>query len=169
MSTVNSQKIQNQSKTVLTVCKVARVFLYIAFAAVIALFVASFFLTPEQAFLGWHLSDGTAITLAEFSPEGAEEFNTADFRIEMVDMLIYLVLSYLMLHQVTKLFTLIQNSENPFTAQIVSVMKIAAILLGIVVGLDNLLAGLVVDFSVYAFAMIFEYGQALQQQADETL
>ena len=31
------------------------------------------------------------------------------------------------------------------------------------------IVGLVVGFAVYAFAMIFEYGQTLQQESDETL
>lgn len=168
MSTAISKNIQEQSKTILTLCKVARILLYVAMVIVIGLFIATFCYGENQAILGWHLSDGTPITAAEF----ARSFDVAeigDLRIELMQVFIYHILALVMLKAVTKLFELIKNSENPFTAQIVKVMKTVAIVLGIVVGFDSLVVGLVVGFAVYAFAMIFEYGQDLQKQADETL
>lgn len=168
MSTAITKNIQEKSQIVLTLCKVARIILYVAMAIVIGLFIATFCFGEGQAILGWHMADGTPITAAEF----AKSFDVAeigDLRVELMQIMIYHILALVMLKGVTKLFQLIKNSENPFTAQIVKVMKTVAIVLGIVVGFDSLVVGLVVGFAVYAFAMIFEYGQTLQQQADETL
>lgn len=161
--------ISTQSKTVLTLCKIARIFLIIATAIVVLLLAAAIFVPDGQALLSMHLSDGSPITLANFY-QSAGAFDRQDFIFEMCSLLAIQILSFVMLSQIRKLFLLIESSENPFTAAIVKTMKTLAILIGIVIELAvGGFCGIVIGFVIYAFSLIFQYAHTLQQQADETL
>ena len=167
-----SAKIAKTSKVVLILAKVARIVLYVLLGLTLFLLVSTWvpgdapllriggtevYLTvPLKTLLGVEAADGVRRTLT-------------DIRLDLGAQMVSFILAQVMLQLVTRLFTDISESENPFTPGIIKTLKTLAVLLGLVVAVQNTLLGVVVAFTVFAFALIFEYGGELQHQVDETL
>lgn len=167
-----TQKIARQSKIILILAKIARIILYVVLGVTIFLLISTwvpgdqpifrlggtevFATMPLKTLLGVGLAEGLAQQLPSL-------------RLDLIGQLFAFILAQVMLHLVTKLFTRIRESENPFTADVVKSMKALAILLGLVIGVENTIVGVVIAFVIFAFAMIFQYGAELQHQVDETL
>jgi len=165
-------KIAKQSKIILILAKVARIVLFVALGATVFLLISTWvpgdmpllriggtdvFLTvPLKTLLGAETAEGVTRSLESF-------------RLDLGVQLLSFVLAQIMLRLVTRLFTGIRESENPFTPGIIKTLKTLAVLLGLVVAVQNTLLGVVITFTVFAFALIFEYGGELQHQVDETL
>lgn len=154
-------KIAKQSKIILILAEVARIILYVMIGLDLTALVGSYLNLPDPLFTLF----GCPVRLMELT--GGETLSQA--RINMVEELIQIALALKLLFMTSALFERIQASETPFTLDIVKKMKAMAIMLGVVVAVDNGYLGVVIAFVVYAFAMIFEYGGELQKQVDETL
>jgi len=166
-------KIARQSKTVLMLARVARIILYVVLGTMVFLLISTwlpgdqpifrlgntevFATIPLQRLLG---VDGGAEELAQRLPA---------MRTDLCVQLLAFVLAQLLLYRVTRLFTRIRECKDPFTADVIKPMKAVAILLGLLIGVENTVLGVVIAFVIYAFAMIFQYGAELQNQVDETL
>ena len=166
-----AEKIARQSKVILILAKVARIILFVLLGLTLFLLISTWMPGDQPIFrLG-----GTEVfaTIPLKVLLGEDVFNTArqlaDMRVNLSEQLVLFGLAQAMLYLVTKLFTRIRESENPFTEGIVKAMKSLGILLGLVIGISNTILGVVIAFVVYAFAMIFQYGAELQHQVDETL
>ncbi len=167
-----TQKIARTSSVILILAKIARILLDIVLGVTVFLLISTWFpgdkplLTfgntevyatmPLKALLGVDLAGDVAAQLAAL-------------RLNIAGQLVTFILAQVMLRLVTRLFTRIQQSESPFTADVAKTMKALAILLGLVVAIQNTIVGVVIAFAIFAFALIFEYGGELQNQVDETL
>lgn len=167
-----SEKIRRQSEIVLILAKVARIVLYVAFGFTLYLLVSTWipgempllriggmdvYLTVPQSVL---LGDVLGVDLTR---------ELSALRLDLGAQLLSFVLAQVMLRLVTRLFTHIRESETPFTPAAVKQLKTLAVLLGLIIGVQNTLVGVVVCLAVFAFALIFQYGGELQTQVDETL
>ena len=160
-----SEKIRRQSEIVLILAKVARIVLYVAFGFTLYLLVSTWipgetpllriggmdvYLTVPQSVL---LGDVLGVDLSR---------ELSALRLDLGAQLLSFVLAQVMLRLVTRLFTHIRESETPFTPAAVKQLKTLAVLLGLIIGVQNTLVGVVVCLAVFAFALIFQYGGELQ-------
>ena len=155
-------KIAKQSKVVLILAQVARIILYVMAGIAVAALIGSFLEIGEPAFVLF----GKPIY---WMGDIAEGMTPEAFRVSLVETLIQIGLALALLFQVSGLFKRIEQAETPFTQEAIKKMKSLAIMLGVIIGLDNGYLGVVMGFVVYAFAMMFEYSAELQKQVDETL
>ena len=166
-----TQKIARQSKVVLILAKVARILLYVLLALTILLLISTWVPGDNPIFT----IGGTQVfaTIPLRSLLGTQVYDQVkqlvDYRIDLSLQLAGFILAQVMLGMVTKLFTRIRESENPFTPGVIKGIKGLAIMLGLVVGFGNTILGLVIAFVIFTFALIFQYGMELQTQVDETL
>ena len=166
-----SQKIARQTKVILILAKAARIILYVLLGLSILLLISTwvsrdnpifklggtevFAMIPLRSLLGTKIYDQVR--------------QLVDYRIDLSVQLVTLILAQVMLGMVTKLFTRIRESQNPFTEGIVKGIKGLAIILGLIVGINNSILGVVIAFVIFTFALIFQYGMEQQNQVDETL
>ena len=171
MNTIASQ-IAKRSRVILILTKVTRILLYVLIGLTVLLLASTwvsadapifqigktkvYASVPMQALLG--LKTGTV-----------DARQVSDLRVQLVAQLVAFCLSQVMLRKIARLFTLIRESKDPFTADIAKPMKAFAVALGLIVAIQNTILGIVVGLVIFAFALIFEYGAQLQTQVDETL
>jgi len=171
MNTI-SQRIVKQSKVILVLARVTRIVVYVVIGCM-ALLLASTWMPAEQPLfrLGKTAVYAAVPLKTLFGLEiGAEwEARVASLRVDIVLQLLTFILSQIMLYKITGLFTKIHESKDPFTANAAKPMKAFAVLLGLIIGIQNTILSVVIALVIYAFALIFEYGEQLQTQADETL
>ena len=168
---VITQTIAKQSKVILVLAKIAGILLYVMIGLTVFTLLSTltanglpifrlgdtevYATIPLQTLLGVELS-GDASRLASL-------------RTELFVQLLSFILARVMLYKVKTLFTRIRESKDPFTADVVKPMKAFAVLLGLVIGIQNMILGAVVALAIYAFTLVFQYGAQLQTQVDETL
>jgi hypothetical protein len=165
------QKIARQSSVVLVLAKVARIILYVLLGLSILLLVSTW--TPGDQPILQIGNMKVYATIPLKSLLGTKLYDEAkslvDYRIDLSAQVAAFILAQVMLRMVTRLFTRIRENKSPFTEDVVKAIKALAILLGLVVGIDNGILGIVIAFVIYTFGLIFQYGAELQNQADETL
>ena len=164
-------KIAHQSKVILILAKVARIILFVLLGLTILMLISTWVPGDQPIFsIG-----GTEVfaTIPLRTLLGTQAYDQVkqlvDTRIDLSVQMVTLILALVMLKIVTRLFTRIRESENPFTQGVVKAIKGLAVMLGLLVGINNSILGVVVAFVLFTFALIFQYGLELQTQVDETL
>lgn len=165
------RKIAHQSEVILVLAKVARIILYVLLGLSILLLISTWVPGDQPILKIGGIQVYATIPLRSLLGSGiaGQVKSLTDFRIDLSAQMVAFVLAQVMLRMVTKLFTRISESKSPFTEDVVKIIKALAILLGLVVGVDNSILGIVIAFVIYTFALIFQYGAELQNQSDETL
>ena len=165
------RKIARQSEVILVLAKVARIILYVLLGLSILLLISTWVPGDQPILKIGGIQVYATIPLRSLLGSGiaGQVKSLTDSRIDLSAQMVAFVLAQVMLRMVTKLFTRIRESKSPFTEDVVKIIKVLAILLGLVVGVDNSILGIVVAFVIYTFALIFQYGAELQNQSDETL
>jgi hypothetical protein len=165
------QKITHQSEVILVLAKVARIILFVLLGLSILLLISTWAPGDQPILKIGGIQVYATIPLKSLLGSGiaGQVKSLTDFRIDLSAQVAAFVLAQVMLRMVIKLFTRIRESKSPFTEDVVKIIKVLAILLGLVVGVDNSILGVVIAFVIYTFALIFQYGTELQNQSDETL
>jgi|GEM_PF-4248885 len=167
-----TRTIAKQSKGILVLVKITSILLFVLIG-ITAFILLSTWVTAELPILRLGNTDVfAAIPLqtllgVEFDVENASRMTS--LRVDLCLQLLRFIFSLVMLYKIRSLFTRIRESKDPFTADVVKPMKTFAILLGLIIGIQNMILGVVVALVIYTFALIFQYGGELQTQVDETL
>lgn len=166
-----AQKIARQCKVILVLAKVTRIILYVLLGLTILLLISTWVPGDQPIFRIGGTEVFATIPLKSLLGTGFYDQvkQLVDYRIDLSIQLVTFILAQVMLKMVTRLFTHIRESESPFTESVVKSIKALAILLGLVIGINNSILGLVIAFVIFTFALIFQYGMELQNQVDETL
>ncbi len=168
-----TQKIIKQSKVILVLAKVTRIILYVVIGVTVFMLISTWVGSDQPIFsFGNTKVYATIPVRVLLGVDIVDSENTdqiASMRVDLFAQLLGFILSQVMLKKITGLFTHILESKDPFTAEAAKPMKVFAVLLGVIIGVQNTILGVVVALVIYAFAMIFEYGALLQTQVDETL
>lgn len=167
-----SEKIIRQSKVILVLARITRVLLYVVLGVAIVALVSTWVSDGLPIFKIGNTEVYAAIPIGkllgvELSAQTLERL--ADLRIQLAAQIAAFAVSQVMLSIIIRLFTRLQETRNPFAGDVVRSIKSFAVLLGVVIAVQNTILGVVVALVVFAFAMIFQYGAQLQKQIDETL
>lgn len=165
-------KIAQQSKVILILVKIARILVSIAIGIVALLLFSTWIPSDEMIFRLGNTKVFASVPVQnllglDIRVETAQEVSA--MRVELIVQLLALILSQVMLVKIARLFSVIRDNGNPFTADIAQPMKAFAVLLGLLIGVQSSILGIVVALVIFAFALIFQYGAQLQNQVDETL
>lgn len=166
------EKITRQSKVILILAKITRIILYVVLGAAVFMLVSTWASGGKPVFKIGNTEVFVTIPLEKLLGVewGAETIRQlADFRLELTAQIFALAVSQVMLTIIIRLFTRIMENKEPFAGNVVRSIKAFAVLLGVVIAVQNTILGVVVALSIFAFAMIFQYGAQLQKQVDETL
>ena len=167
-----TEKIARNSKVILVLAKVTRILLYIVLGLTVFLLVSTWVSSDEPIFKIGNTEVFASIPLQKllgvnFGFDTAQQFS--NLRFSLVRQMAAFLLAQIMISRIIRLFTLISESKDPFSADVARPMKAIAILLGIIISVENTILGVVVALTIFAFALIFQYGAELQNQVDETL
>ena len=167
-----TEKIAQQSKVILIFAKITRILLYVALSVTVFLLISTWISDGSPIFKMGNTEVYMTIPLGrilgvELGAQTARQL--ADLRMQLFGQLFAFIVSLIMLTRITRMFKRIRDTGHPFTAEVVKSMKVFAVLLGLVIAVQNTIVGVVVALVIFAFAMIFQYGAQLQNQADETL
>ena len=165
-------KIAQQSKIILTLAKVARMILYVVLGLTSFLLISTWVPGDKPIFKLGDMQVYATLPLKTLLGDSVSVEVTkalAPLRLNLAGQLAAFIMAQVMLSMVIRLFTRIRENGNPFTADVAKPMKAFAILLGLVIGIENTILGVVIAFVIFAFALIFQYGAQLQTQVDETL
>ncbi len=165
-------KIARQSNVILVLAKITRILLYIVLGVSVFLLISTWTASDQPLLRIGNTSVYATIPLqnllgVNFDADTAEKLST--LRFTLARQLAAFVLAQVMIARIIRLFTLIRDSKDPFSADVARPMKAIAILLGIIISVQNTILGVVVALTIFAFALIFQYGAQLQNQVDETL
>ncbi len=171
-------KIQQTSKTVLTVIKIVRIFCFLgiigcaigsialgicqkevdsALQDLIASGKVSLYLSQDNI-VRFHMNEGIMVQSV------ARELIKNIIQGMLALIFIAVVLSF-----ISRIFKVFMENYSPFTGQILKDLKITFILITVLTLSSGLMMGLIIGFALYCVYQIFEYGCELQQQSDETL
>ncbi len=171
-------KIQQTSKTVLTVVNIARIFCFIgiagcAFAAMglgiyqsdidtalrelVASGKISLYLSQENI-VRFHMNNN--IEMQSYAKE---------LLINVMQGMMALIFITVLLAFIGRIFKVIKDNYSPFTGKIMRELKITFILITLLAANSGLIMGCVIGFALYCVYQIFAYGCELQQQSDETM
>jgi hypothetical protein len=166
------EKIGKQSRVILVLAKITRILLYVILGVAVFALISTWISGETPIFklgntevyatlpLGWLFG-------VELNAETARQL--ADLRADLAVQIFAIALSQIMLTMIIRIFSRIRDNKDPFEGNVIRPMKSFAALLGLVIAVQNLILGTVVALSVFAFAMIFQYGAQLKTQVDETL
>lgn len=163
------KKIQKTSKIIAKVCKVFRGIFLVTFGL---LLLCGIVILAEQktmvSMMKWDTFDfkmyGSLINRL------AEQGN---FFGALIATLLYFmfmtVILTLLLHCLTKIFTLISENYSPFLPELTKYMRIVAVIATLITLMNSLGMGLILGLTLWAVLQIFDYGCKLQNESDETL
>ena len=160
------EKIRKTAKPIAIIAKVLEVFAWIA---AIGMAVGTVFLVAM----------GTSVDFAEFIEE------TVNFPGVMIDatgaptvanviaigavMVAFFILAIILMRCVNKTFKLLSSGASPFSDEVLKKFKTMAIVLFIIVLLNDVITGVIVGLALWTLYSIFQYGASLQTEVDETL
>ena len=159
-------KIRKTAKPIAIIAKILEVFAWIA---AIGMGVGTILLVAQ----------GSSVDYAEFVSE------TTHFPGVVIDasgaptaaniiaigaiMVAFFVLAIILMRFVRKTFKLLAGGESPFSAEVLKKFKAMAIVLFIIVLLNDIITGIVVGLALWTLYSVFQYGASLQTEVDETL
>lgn len=166
-----AEKIERQSRVILVLATVARVLLFVLLGLSVLLMISTWVSDDRPIFSLGSVRVYAAVPLSYLLGVdlGVDSAALSRVRLELAGQMAAFVLALILLKKIIRLFTRIRDSRDPFTADVIRLMKVFAVFLGLIVALQNTIVGVVVALAVFAFALIFEYGAELKNQVDETL
>lgn len=167
-----TEKIAKKCSVILLLARITRIVLYIILGFTVFMLISTWFSGDEPILKIGDIQVYATVPLRNlFGVDfGADVTQTVpNLRLQLASQLFAYVVSQILLVRIIRLFTLIRDSKDPFTANIARPMKALAILLGLVIAVQNTILGVVVALVIFAFALIFQYGAELQNQVDETI
>jgi hypothetical protein len=194
------KKMKKVSRILKIVAKIGSVFCMIGIITLVITIVATPYIAKEarHELSGYIEEHGEPISMKFFNKTEVVElkpmldnFSNAKLSVMIIPILLMpttgLILVYLLLEKVHKLFNNIYKEETPFTEiNVKHVKSISTIILALIIvpvpfgllfqaisginlGVSIDLMGIIYALVVIALGYIFEYGYELQKQSDETL
>ena len=183
MNQENNQ-LENVFKSCKTASKILQVLIIIVTVAMILCMVAAGGCFAFHKQIGQAMVDNpevfnsTTFSVSEhgiqYTANASDMTSPEDFGLSVASIClvggISLIFVKIVLHMMRRIFSVILDSESPFSEKVIKTLRRSFILLTVYIGLTTGLGSAAfVGVFLWCIYKIFQYGASLQQQADETL